>query len=79
MANKKTNSFENNILRLEEISSLLEKEDIGLEEAILLFEEGVALSKNCLSALNSAELRITELKKKITDMTVEEEDLFDNN
>ncbi|MFZ0454848.1 MAG: exodeoxyribonuclease VII small subunit [Ignavibacteriaceae bacterium] len=78
MANKKnSNPFESNILRLEEISALLEKDDIGLDEAIHLFEEGVALSKNCLTALNSAELKITELKKKITDMTAKEEDLFE--
>jgi exodeoxyribonuclease VII small subunit len=78
MADKKnSNTFENEILRLEEISALLEKEDIGLEEAIKLFEEGVELSKNCLTALNSAELKITELKKKINDLTIDEESLFD--
>ena len=78
MANKKnSNSFESNISRLEEISALLEKDDIGLDEAINLFEEGVALSKKCLTTLNNAELKITELKKKITDMTAKEEDLFE--
>jgi exodeoxyribonuclease VII small subunit len=78
MANKKNrSSFESDILRLEEISALLEKDDIGLDEAILLFEEGVSLSKNCLTTLNNAELKITELKKKITDMTAKEENLFE--
>ena len=80
MAGKKnSNSFESSILRLEEISSLLEKEDIGLDEAITLFEEGVTLSKNCLTTLNNAELKITELKKKINDLTMSSEDLFENN
>ena len=78
MANKKnSSSFERDILRLEEISALLEKDDIGLDEAVRLFEEGVALSKNCLTALNSAELKISELKKKITDLTAKEENLFE--
>ena len=78
MANKKnSSSFERDILRLEEISALLEKDDIGLDEAVLLFEEGVALSKNCLTTLNKAELKITELKKKITDLTSKEENLFE--
>jgi exodeoxyribonuclease VII small subunit len=78
MANKKnSSSFENDIIRLEEISALLEKDDIGLDEAIRLFEEGVALSKNCLTILNKAELKITELKKKITDLTAKEENLFE--
>ena len=78
MANKKnSSSFERDILRLEEISALLEKDDIGLDEAVRLFEEGVALSKNCLTALNTAELKISELKKKITDLTAKEENLFE--
>ena len=74
---KNNNSFEIDILRLEEISSLLEKDDIGLEEAILLFEEGVLISRNCLTVLNNAELKITELKKKISSMTMKDEDLFE--
>ncbi len=74
---KSSNSFENNIQRLEEISSLLEKEDIGLDAAIILFEEGVTLSKSCLTALNNAELKITELKKKITELTTNDVDLFE--
>ncbi len=74
---KNNNSFEIDILRLEEISSLLEKDNIGLEEAILLFEEGVLISRNCLTVLNNAELKITELKKKISSMTMKDEDLFE--
>ncbi len=74
---KNNNSFEIDIIRLEEISSLLEKDDIGLEEAILLFEEGVLISRNCLTVLNNAELKITELKKKISSMTMKDEDLFE--
>ncbi len=74
---KNNNSFEIDILRLEEISSLLEKDDIGLEEAIVLFEEGVLISRNCLTVLNNAELKITELKKKISSMTMKDEDLFE--
>ena len=68
-------SFEQNISRLEEISALLEKDDIGLEEALQLYEEGINLSKTCLTTLKSAELKIVELKKKIDDLS-DNEDLF---
>lgn len=74
---KKNNSFENNILRLEEISSMLEQDDVGLDKAIALFEEGVNLSRSCLTALSNAELKITELKKKITDIAAKDTDLFE--
>ncbi len=69
MKKKDTATFEKKILRLEEISNLLESEDTELEEALKLFEEGVELSKDCISTLKNAELKITELKKKIEAVT----------
>ncbi|MCZ7603688.1 MAG: exodeoxyribonuclease VII small subunit [Melioribacteraceae bacterium] len=63
MAKKKqTESFENSLKRLEEISELLENDEIGLDESIKLYEEGILLSKICYSKLKDAELKITELK-----------------
>ncbi len=64
----KTN-FESKLNRLEEISSLLESENLGLEEAIALYEEGIELSKYCVTTLKNAELKITELKKKLDDIS----------
>jgi exodeoxyribonuclease VII small subunit len=74
---KKTekNSFENKLARLEEISSLLEKDDIGLEEAINLYEEGIELSRNCISTLSEAELKVTELKKKLDELSLSDKGL----
>lgn len=69
MKKKDTLTFEKKILRLEEISDLLESEDTELEEALELFEEGVELSKDCITTLKYAELKITELKKKIEAVT----------
>jgi exodeoxyribonuclease VII small subunit len=57
------NSFEQNISRLEEISASLESDDVGLEEALQLYEEGINLSKTCLTTLKNAELKITEKRK----------------
>ncbi|MGD1006769.1 MAG: exodeoxyribonuclease VII small subunit [Ignavibacteriaceae bacterium] len=74
---KKTdkNSFESKLSRLEEISSLLEKDDIGLEEAINLYEEGIELSRNCILILNEAELKVTKLKKKLDELSLNDKGL----
>ncbi len=71
------NSFEKNLKRLEEISDLLENGEIGLEEAINLYEEGIELSKNCITSLQKAELKITELKKELDKISSEENELFE--
>jgi exodeoxyribonuclease VII small subunit len=69
------NSFESKLNRLDEISSFLEKDDIGLEEAINLFEEGIELSRNCISILNEAELKITQLKKSLDELSLNDKGL----
>jgi exodeoxyribonuclease VII small subunit len=63
--NKETESFENSLKRLEEIAELLESEEIGLDESIKLYEEGINLSKICYNRLKDAELKITELKSQL--------------
>jgi exodeoxyribonuclease VII small subunit len=62
MTKKKNSSFEDSLVRLQEISELLESENITLEESISLYEEGIKLSKVCYEILNNAELKVTELK-----------------
>jgi len=54
--------FKVKLERIEEITSLLEDQDIDLEQAIKLYEEGMKLSQECLVSLQEAELKITELK-----------------
>lgn len=70
------NNFEENLSRLEEISNLLESKEIGLDNAILLFEEGIKLSKTCITNLKKAELKITKLKSELSDIALEEDDEF---
>lgn len=65
MKSKSPGNFEKNIERLEKISELLESDSVGLEDAIKYYEEGIELSKLCLKSLNEAELKVTELKKKL--------------
>jgi exodeoxyribonuclease VII small subunit len=75
MAKRKSkSSFEKELTRLEEISRVLEEDDVELEKAMSLFEEGVKLSKTCLNTLKEAELKITELKSELGKITNVEED-----
>ena len=65
MTKKKESSFENSLQRLQEISDILEKGEIGLEESMKLYEEGINLAKNCYSTLKDAELKVIEIKKQL--------------
>ena len=54
-------SFEQTLERLHHIVLQLESGELDLEESLLLFEEGVRLSRTSQARLNSAEKRIEEL------------------
>lgn len=56
-------TYEQAITRLEEIVSLLEKNEISLDESLKLFEEGTKLSAFCSKMLNDAEIKITEIEE----------------
>ena len=71
----KKNNFEKDMNRLEEISLLLEKEEIPLEEVLLLYEEGITLSKSCLDTLKNAELKITVIRKKMNEISEGQEEI----
>lgn len=73
MTKKKEKSFEDSLTRLQEISDLLESEEIGLDESITLYEEGIILSKECYKKLSEAELKVTELKNQLDSSFKEEE------
>ena len=47
--------------RLEEISDLMDRGDLGLDDTIKLFKEGTELSKMCKSMLDEAELEVKML------------------
>jgi len=57
-------SFEERLDRLEELSGILQKGDIPLEEAVSLFEEGIKLSKGLEKELTKIEHRIEILINK---------------
>lgn len=60
--NSDITAFKIKLERIEQISELLEDQDLDLEQAIKLYEEGMILSQECLKSLQAAEVKITELK-----------------
>lgn len=56
--------FERSLARLEEVVRRLESPQLSLDEAMKLFEEGVALSRECQRQLEEAEGKVEILLKK---------------
>jgi len=54
-------NFEDAIKKLEEVAKELEKGELGLDESVSKFEEGMNLSKLCTKMLNQAEKKINIL------------------
>ena len=67
-------NFELSIKRLDEISASLERENVSLEDALALYEEGVKLVRVCNAQLEAAERKI-KLLKMSPDGEIVEEDL----
>ena len=59
--NNKNATFEDSMIRLEQIVQQIEKGDVSLEESLELFQEGTQLAVNCGKLLDNAE----QLVKKI--------------
>lgn len=58
MARAKTNDFEKAFQDLERIVQRLEGEQLSLDEALKLFEQGIGLSRFCHQRLEEVEKRI---------------------
>lgn len=61
MAKAKEKTFEESLVELEEIVQRLERGDVPLEEALVAFQEGMALSKQCQDTLEKAEKTLTKI------------------
>ena len=59
-------SFEQALVQLEQRVKQLDAGELPLEQALTLFEEGVALVRECHDKLDVAERRITELTESAT-------------
>ena len=73
MSKEKDNNFEVNLKKLEMIVDKLESGDIGLEESVKLYEEGMKIKKICDKKLKDIEMQIKKIK--IEDNKVVKEDL----
>ena len=49
--------------RLEEIVETLESGNVSLDDSLLLYEEGIKLSRECADRLKAAEQRVKKLTK----------------
>ena len=65
-------SFEDNMKKLEEIATELEKGDLDLDTSVSKFEQGMKISKECSEILEKAEKKITMLIKGDTGDITEE-------
>ena len=72
MSKEKENNFESNLKKLEVIVDKLESGDIGLEESVKLYEEGMKIKKVCDKKLKDIEMQIKKIK--IEDNKISKED-----
>jgi len=73
MSKEKKNNFESNLKKLELIVDKLESGEIGLEESVKLYEEGMKIKKICDKKLQDIEMQIKKIR--IEDNKVIKEDL----
>lgn len=65
MAEKsKTIDFEKHLEELESLVSKLESGELSLDDALAAYEKGVALTRECQSALDAAQARIQVVTEK---------------
>ena len=53
--------FEKSLDELEQLVSRMEHGELSLDDSLKSFERGIALYRNCQSALEQAELRVKQL------------------
>lgn len=58
---EKSGSFEQNMLRLEQIVRMLERGDAPLEDSMKLFQEGTELVRSCSALLDEAQLQVKQI------------------
>jgi len=64
-------SFEEEMAKLETIVTELEKGDLSLDDSVKKFEEGINISKDCNSMLETAEKKISILLENDGEITEE--------
>ena len=62
MSKEKNNNFELSLKELELIVDKLESGEVGLEESVKLYEEGMKIKKICDKKLQGIEMQIKKIK-----------------
>ena len=64
MAEKKTKTIEENMMRLNEINNMMNDTSIKLEESFKLYKEGIELVETCKKQLTDVEKEIEILEEQ---------------
>ena len=56
--NQKNKTFEESMVRLEQIVRAMERGDVALEESLKLFQEGTELVRSCQKLLDEAQMQV---------------------
>ena len=59
-----TQTFENNLELLADIIKQMEQQDVGLEQSLKLYEQGIQLTRKCQKIIDDAEKKIQQLMEK---------------
>lgn len=71
--NESNKTFEQSMIRLEQIVRAMERGDVALEESLKLFQEGTELVRSCQKLLDEAQLQVKKIMTAPDGSPVEEE------
>ena len=71
--NQKNKTFEESMVRLEQIVRAMERGDVPLEESLKLFQEGTDLVRSCGKLLDDAQLQVNKIMTAADGSPVEAE------
>lgn len=71
--NESNKTFEQSMLRLEQIVRAMERGDVALEESLKLFQEGTELVRSCQKLLDEAQLQVKKIMTAPDGSPVEED------
>ncbi|MED5475071.1 MAG: exodeoxyribonuclease VII small subunit [Candidatus Neomarinimicrobiota bacterium] len=71
----KNNELDSSLNRLKEISEIIDKNKLNIEESINLFEEGMLLTQKCKDILKNTEQRVLKLIKNSDHIDLEKFDI----
>ena len=66
-------NFDTKLQRLEEIVDAIQDKSVGLEDSMKLFEEGVALTSECLTFLKESKGHIEDMSQRLKSLNIDED------